>query len=143
METIFKTAGVNYSAQQMYALVNDIERYPAFIPYCTKGQISHIDTHEMTASLTFAFLSFEKSFTTRNTLKPNEKIEICLEHGPFKHLHGLWIFEQRQHQCFITLDFRFELDGHLLNQAFNPIFKQISEQLIDTFIRRAHEVYGP
>src|SRR5579871_4927141 len=88
MRKVNKSALVPYSAADMYALVNDVERYPEFLPWCRGSKVlSHTET-EMRASLELARGGFHKTFTTLNNLQPGSAITITLLDGPFKHLEG-------------------------------------------------------
>src|SRR5689334_5101821 len=92
MRKVHKNALVPYSAADMYALVNDVARYPEFLPWCRGSEVLESDATEMRARLDLVRGRFNKSFTTRNYLTPGSAITMTLEDGPFKKLEGRWRF---------------------------------------------------
>ena len=143
MTTIKRSALVAYTARQMFELVNSIEEYPRFLPWCRGSQvITRADT-EVEASLEITWSGIHKSFTTCNHLYPYERIDITLVKGPFRHLEGRWEFIALGEQgCKINLELEFELTGHLVDKVFQPIFHHIANSLVDAFCRRAVDIYG-
>lgn len=131
-----------YSTRQMFELVNAIEDYPRFLPWCHATRIIHRDDKEIEASLELAWSGVRKSFTTRNIISPYNQIDINLVHGPFRHLEGIWIFTPVGDGCKVELELEFELTGHFLDRIFQPIFHRIANSLVDLFTKRAIEVYG-
>ena len=98
----------------------------------------------MTASVEIARGALNKTFTTRNTLHKNRRIEIHLVDGPFKILRGAWSFNplKREGTCKIELDLEFRFDSGLVSLAARPVFTQIANSLVDAFSKRAVEIYG-
>ncbi len=92
MPDIKKSAIVPHSAANMFELVNNVEDYAHFIPWCKRTEVHSRSADEVNATLTFARGSMEKSFSTQNRLQHNKMIEIRLLNGPFKHLQGFWRF---------------------------------------------------
>lgn len=143
MPTISKTALVSYSPQQMYALVNDIESYASFLPWCRTSELLSQNEDEIRATIEIAHGSLRKSFTTCNRLQHNKMIEMRLEKGPFRHLEGFWRFDALGDEaCKVSLDLDFEFSNKLIALAMGPLFSQIANSLVDAFSRRAVEVYG-
>jgi ribosome-associated toxin RatA of RatAB toxin-antitoxin module len=127
----------------MYELVNDIERYPEFLPWCRGARVVSETEHEMRASLDLARGGLHKTFTTHNTLVPGRSITMTLEHGPFRHLEGRWQFvDLGPEGSKVTLDMEFEFAGVLLDMMAGPVFHEITNSLIDAFIQRAANLYG-
>lgn len=126
----------------MYALVNDVENYVDFVPWCVESNILHRTEDEVQAKLSFAGSGMQKSFTTLNRLMPHKMIEIRLVDGPFNHLEGFWQFEQiNERRSRISLDLQFEFSGKLLAMMFGPVFNQVAATLVDAFSKRAKDVY--
>lgn len=143
MTTINKSALVPYSAVQMYDLVNDIPAYSQFLPWCRSAAILSQGVDEIRATIEIAHGSLNKAFTTRNRLQPGKMIEMRLEQGPFKHLQGFWRFDTLGEQaCKVSLDLEFEFSNRLIGMALGPIFSQIANTLVDSFSKRAVDVYG-
>ncbi len=142
MPNIHRTAIVPYTTSQMYQLVNAIENYPLFLPWCKTSKILSQNEDEIKASLLLARGGLEKSFTTCNRLQKDKMIEIRLLDGPFQHLEGFWQFETIDESCLVTLNLEFEFAGKLLSLAFGPVFNQVANSLVDAFVKRAHTLYG-
>lgn len=142
MTVINKSAIVPYSPAQMYDLINDIEKYSEFVPYCVESRIVTQNVDEIHASLTFAGAGISKSFSTLNRLQPHKMVEMRLINGPFKSLEGFWSFENINDQsCKISLNLEFELAAGVLKMLFGPMFTQVTSLLVDAFHKRALEVY--
>ena len=143
MPTINRSMIVPYSAAQMYDLVNQIEDYPSFLPWCRRAVVhSHSDS-ELRATLTLAKGGIEKSFTTHNRMEANQMIDVELVDGPFRHLTGHWTFTSLQEQaCKVVLVMEFEFSAKVLSFAFAPVFTQVASTLVDSFCQRARDVYG-
>src|SRR5687768_10740712 len=94
MTSVKQSRVVPFSCEQMYQLVDDVERYPEFLPYFSKSQVHHRDEDEVQATLNVIAAGITKSFTTRNRLQVNKMIEIRLVDGPFSHLEGFWRFDE-------------------------------------------------
>src|SRR5579863_9141714 len=144
MNIIKRSALVPYSARQMFELVNSIEDYPRFLPWCHSSDIVSSSEEERVASLEIAWKGIHKSFTTRNKLQPFHCIKISLVKGPLLHLEGTWQFRNlgEEEGCKITLDLEFEFSGHWIDRVFEPVFNYIANSLVEAFCKRAGEVYG-
>jgi len=143
MRTVNKSALVPYTATQMYALVNDVQRYPEFLPWCRSARILSQSDNEMRASLELVRGGFHKTFTTRNLLDSGRSIIIALDHGPFRHLEGHWQFENLgSNGSKVTLNMEFEFAGAVLDLMAGPVFHEICNSLVAAFTRRAATLYG-
>lgn len=142
MPDIKREAIVPYTPAQMYDLVNDVERYPEFLPWCQESQILLQTEDEVRASLVISGGGFRKSFTTVNRLQRDKMIEIRLLDGPFKHLEGFWRFESTEEGCHIVLDLEFEFAGGFFDFAFGTVFNHVANSLVEAFCKRAHSLYG-
>lgn len=143
MPVVNKSALLPYSAEEMYTLVNDIESYPQFLPWCKSSTILSVNADEIKASLDLSRSGVNKSFTTLNRLQKNKMIEMRLVDGPFKHLEGFWRFESlNESACKVMFDMEFEFSSKLLSMTVGPVFSQITSTLVDAFSKRAVEVYG-
>ena len=143
MATVKKSALVLYSAAEMYALVEDIEAYPRFLPWCRSTKILSRNEDEVRATIEMVKGGVHKSFTTCNRMQNHKMIDIRLLEGPFKRLEGYWRFEPlRADASKVSLDMEFEFASPLLRVAVEPVFKQIANSLVDAFCKRAVELYG-
>lgn len=143
MALVEKSALVTFSAAQMFDLVNDPESYPEFLPWCESAEVLSASEDRMCARLTVARAGIRQSFSTCNRLQRAETIELNLEEGPFRSLHGIWTFSPlREDASKVSLRLEFEFSGRLINMAFGAVFSHIADSLVDAFCRRAREVYG-
>jgi ribosome-associated toxin RatA of RatAB toxin-antitoxin module len=142
MPVIHRALTVPYSVAEMYQLVNDIESYAQFLPWCKSSQVLSKTEDEIRATLTLAGGGFQKSFTTCNRLQLNKMVEIKLLDGPFQQLEGFWRFEPTDTGCQVIMDLEFEFSNKLIALAFGPIFNQVASSLVEAFCKRAGEVYG-
>jgi len=127
----------------MFALVNDVEAYPDFLPWCDEATILSEDAGRVQARLTVNKGRFRYSFTTINRIEADRTIELGLVDGPFRKLHGIWRFEDADGGCTVHFQLEFEFTNRLLGTALNAVFKPIADSLVDAFKRRAFVVYGP
>ena len=131
-----------YSAEQMFILVNDIESYPEFLPWCHQATILSQDEQSIKAQLVLAKGGFEKSFTTINRLTPSTQMVMELVDGPFKHLKGIWHFHALgEHECQVELDLEFQFSSKMIAMMFGPLFQQAASKLVDAFVERAKEIH--
>ncbi len=143
MPVVNRSALVPYSAAQMYALVDDIERYPEFLPWCRSAREWSRNEDEVKASLEMQRGPLHKTFTTQNRLQPGKMIEMRLVDGPFRHLEGFWRFSALdEHASRVALDLEYEFSSHLLQLAIGPVFSQIANTLVDAFCERARFLHG-
>ena len=143
MTTISRTALVPYTPAEMFALVRDVEKYPEFLPWCRSAKIVSRKGDEVRATLELSKGGVSKSFTTCNRNQPDKMIEIRLVEGPFRHLEGFWRFDAvGESGCKVSLDMEFDFANRVLSLMVGPVFHQIANSLVDSFQRRAVQVYG-
>ena len=143
MTIINKFALVPYTPAQMYALVDDIEAYPEFLPWCKSTRVLSRTEDEVRATIELSKGGVEKAFTTCNRNQKNKMIQIRLMEGPFKQLEGFWRFDVLGDDgCKVSLDLEFEFASRMLGMVIGPVFSQIANSLVDSFQKRAVDVYG-
>lgn len=143
MHNISKSAIIPYSTKQMYDLVNDIENYQKFLNWCDNSKILDKKQNQINASISVNKGFFKQQFSTKNTLIKNQQITMELINGPFKTLVGNWSFNQlRPNACKIIFELKFEFKSRLIDISLCPAFSQIASTQLDSFIKRAKDVYG-
>ena len=143
MPVVDKSALVPYSAAQMYSLVNDIEAYPQFLPWCRSSRVLSRSEHQIKATIEMVKGPMHRSFTTCNHLQPQREIQMQLVNGPFRRLDGAWQFiSLREDACKVVLRLEFEFANTLLRLSIGPIFNRIADTLVDSFCQRARQLYG-
>ncbi len=142
MRSVRRSARVSYSAEQMFDLVDDIERYPDFLPWCQKATIEKRTEEQVEATVAVGFRGISKAFSTRNQLARPQRIDMRLIRGPFRKLEGAWIFEQLDQGCEISLALDFEVSHSPLNLLFSTVFEEIVRSQVAAFTARAEALYG-
>mgnify|MGYP002630847291 CR=1 FL=1 len=142
MATINRSALMPYSNSQMYAIVNAVEEYPDFLPWCAASKVLTQSKTSMEASILMKKGKLNHSFSTRNMLTENEIIHMQLIDGPFKSLSGDWKFTPLSEQASkIELHLNFEFSNRIIGMLIGPVFTQIADSLVDAFCQRAHQIY--
>ena len=142
MYSVARSAIVKHSAEKMYLLVSDIDSYPLFLPWCDSSEVLTRSEHEMSARVGIAFHRVSKSFTTRNRLEPFERITMSLQEGPFSELYGGWAFKWLEADaCRISLDLRFDFSSAIISSVMGPVFEQIANSMVESFVQRAEYLY--
>ncbi|MCK5889298.1 MAG: type II toxin-antitoxin system RatA family toxin [Methylococcales bacterium] len=143
MTNVNKSALIKVSATRMFNLVNDIESYPEFLPWCSDSKILAQDGDIVEAELTISKAGFKKTFSTRNQFVGENQLIISLLNGPFSSLDGIWNFiPLRDDASKISLDLDFEMNGKFTSLAFGAVFNQICNTMVSSFTGRAKQLYG-
>jgi ribosome-associated toxin RatA of RatAB toxin-antitoxin module len=140
---VAKSVLVAYTPEQMFSLVDAVERYPEFLPWCSGATVAHRDELSVLATISINYRGIRQSFTTANHKQAARSMRISLVHGPFKTLEGTWGFVPlAQAGCKVEFRLHYEFSGKLLERVVGPVFNYIAESLVDAFVKRAQAVYG-
>jgi ribosome-associated toxin RatA of RatAB toxin-antitoxin module len=127
----------------MYALVNDIESYPQFLPWCSDARILEPGEQQLRATLTLSAAGIRQSFTTLNHMQPGRRIDVRLLEGPLRRLEGSWTFEALPDgRSRVELQMQFEFGSRFAALALQKPFNHIFHSMVDAFIRRAEQIHG-
>ena len=138
-----KSVLVGHSARQMFALVDAVETYPQFLPWCDDAKVIHRDEQRTRATIHINYHGVKHSFTTENTKNPPQAMSIRLVEGPFKVLDGEWRFiELSPEACKIEFRLHYEFSSWILEKLVGPVFSYIANSMVDAFVQRADKVYG-
>jgi ribosome-associated toxin RatA of RatAB toxin-antitoxin module len=141
MAIVEKSALVPVSAETLFEIVNDVESYPEFLPWCKDGRLLSRTEDELCGEIVVSKAGVTKAFSTCNRLHPHHRIDIHLREGPFRKLEGAWEFnELRRDACKVILSPEFEFSSGLMDKAFGIVFAQIANSLVDAFCKRANEL---
>lgn len=141
--SVQRSALVNYSAQQMFDLVNDIEAYPAFMDGCVGAQVLRRESDWLEARLHLSAAGIKQSFITRNELQPPTVMTMSLVDGPFSRLQGCWRFTPlNEMACKVSFELEFELKNRLLGMAAGKVFETLANRQVDALCKRAQQIYG-
>jgi ribosome-associated toxin RatA of RatAB toxin-antitoxin module len=143
MPQVAKSVLVPYSAEAMFALVDAVERYPEFLPWCGGAKVHARDDVHTIATLDIRYAGVTQSFTTENTKTGTEQMSLKLRDGPFKDLRGAWRFHSlAAHGCKVSLDLEYAFQNTLLEHTIGPVFGVIADTMIDRFVARADALHA-
>ena len=142
MPTVVRDVAVPYARQQMFRLVDDVESYPAFLPWCDGASIKERVDNITTASLLLSRSGVQSRFTTRNTATEDRRIDIELMNGPFDYLRGRWSFDGNEDTTRVRLELRYQFKNPLMSFVLSGVVEDIATELVDAFRRRASDVYA-
>jgi ribosome-associated toxin RatA of RatAB toxin-antitoxin module len=142
MTEIERSALMPYPARVMYDIVNDVEHYPEFLPWCGATRIEHQDEHSMVAAILMQAAGLNHWFKTGNSMVQGERIDISLLEGPFSKLDGSWLFTPiNSDGCKIELVLNFEIKHNLARAIIAPAFSRIANTLVESFCNRARDLH--
>jgi ribosome-associated toxin RatA of RatAB toxin-antitoxin module len=146
MREVKRSALVAQPPGRMFALINDVETYPQFVPWCTSARIESRTTEEIVATLSVKRGAMNAEFTTRNVLEPDRRIGLELVRGPFRELAGEWLLtpiggRDGTAGCRIELSLRFAFSNPVSAAVFEPIFQATAATLVDAFVARAKALH--
>jgi ribosome-associated toxin RatA of RatAB toxin-antitoxin module len=133
-----------YGAEKMFALVEDVESYPEFLPWCEGAHVDLREPGRTIATIRANFHGMRQRFTTENANRPGERIDIALVSGPFRLLRGHWRFTALEAQgCRIDFRLEYQFSSRILEKVAGPVFHHIANNFVDAFVRRAEQKFGP
>ncbi len=144
MKHVKKSVLLSYSAHEMYSLVIAVADYPKFLPWCS--QVDVVETREdgMTARIHLAIAGLRQAFTTRNAHVADRSVTLRLVDGPFSTMDGDWVFTPlgSGDACKVELAMRYEFSNRAFELVLSPVFDRVANTLVDSFVKRAEDVYG-
>lgn len=149
MKHVHKSVLLWYSPREMYDLVTGIARYPEFLPWCDRADLLQTHADGVTAKLGLAYMGVRHSFTTRNVQVAPDSVKVQLVDGPFSMLDGTWFFKalgrpgSEEPACKIEFDLRYAFASPALEAVVSPVFGRVANTFVESFVRRAEDVYGP
>ena len=147
MREIQHSALVAQPAARLFEIINDIESYPQFIPWCTHARVRSRSERELVATLGMRRGPLRGEFTTRNELEPYRRIRMHLVDGPFKMLEGEWLLlpiapdsTRAVEGCRVQLTMKFAFKDRLTALLLERTFAETSKSLVDAFVARARSL---
>jgi ribosome-associated toxin RatA of RatAB toxin-antitoxin module len=141
MKRIARSAIVEHSAEQMFSLVDDVESYPRFLPWCRAAKVDERTPGSVLATLSVGMRGLKQTFSTRNELHPPEAMDMRLLKGPFRHFAAAWRFKPLSAQaCSVEFSLEYEMAGPLA-RMLEPLFDHIADTMVDAFTRRANDLH--
>lgn len=127
----------------MFALVDDVDAYPEFLPWCKSAEVHDRTDDIVEATLELQKGKISKTFTTRNSRREYSSIDLALVGGPFRHLSGGWRFtDLGEAGSKVSLELEFEFDSRVADMMFGAFFEDTCNSLVDAFSKRAATIYG-
>ena len=143
MAMVEKSVLIERSAQEMFDLVDDVEHYPRFLPWCSQTRVEFRDERKTVATLYINYLHVKSHFTTENEKEIPLAMTIKLVDGPFRRLEGFWRFKPlAETACKIEFRLCYEFSSKMFEKVIGPVFGKIANTFVDAFVRRADEVHG-
>ena len=149
MKHVKKSVLLWYSPHEMYALVTAVPDYPQFLPWCERAEVLEQRESGVTARLHLSYLGVRQAFTTRNDHTPDARVVLTLVDGPFSVLDGTWGFVPvpsaegtGAKACKIEFELRYSFASGALDLLVSPVFDRIANTFVDSFVKRAEQVYG-
>lgn len=143
MRRIDKSVLIEHSAEQMFRLVDAVEEYPQFLPWCGGAEVKWRDELTTVATIHIDYHHVKQSFTTENAKQFPTRIDMKLLEGPFKHLDGRFRFtELAPHACKVEFQIEYQFSSKLIEVVIGPVFSHIADTLVEAFITRADKVYA-
>jgi ribosome-associated toxin RatA of RatAB toxin-antitoxin module len=138
MREVKRSALVSQPPARLFALINDIESYPQFLPWCTRARVESRSAGQIVATLDVRRGALQGEFTTRNTLEQDRSVQMQLVSGPFRTLEGRWLLSPIEAGgCRVELTMRFAFKSALAGLLFESVFAETVGSLVDAFVTRA------
>ncbi len=135
-----------YTVEQMYKLILDIEKYPQFLPWCSRGEVIECDDDVVVADLTINFKAFSESYRSKIALSPTSPeyaaVDVEMIEGPFKYLSNLWRLKRVDSGVEVEFYVDFAFKSTLLDKVIGLIFESACKKMVESFEQRARELYG-
>ena len=143
MKRVVRSAIVEHSAEAVHALVDDVESYPEFLPWCRAAKVLERGPGRTVATLTVGVRGVRQSFTTENSNRPGEGIDLRLVEGPFRKFSAAWRFAALgERAARIEFSMEYEFSSKVLGKVLEPLFDQIANTMVTAFSRRADQLHG-
>lgn len=138
---VHKSTLVWHSAESMFDLIESVEQYPVFLPWCVGATVLARDDALVVATVRVDYHGLRLSFTTRNPKRRPDSMGITLQDGPFRRFEGDWrLTALAPSACKIEFSLYYEFDGVIARTLAAPVFARIADTLIDAFVVRADHV---
>lgn len=142
MAHVEKTVLVMHSCEAMFGLVDAVEDYAAFLPWCGGSEIHERSETATQATIHIRYHGIQQHFTTRNHKQFPHRMDISLVDGPFKQLTGHWHFiPLRADACKIEFRLEYVFANSLIERIIAPVFSHIANTFVDSFVKQADKIY--
>ncbi len=138
---------VKHSAEDMFALVADVEKYPQFLPLCDALTVRSRKERDgktlLLADMTVGYKAIRETFTTQVLLNPAElTIDVKYIEGPFKYLDNRWLFKPAPQGCVVDFYIDYEFKSRILGAVMGSMFDRAFRMFAEAFEQRADKIYA-
>ena len=138
MPTVVKSVLVHRPAATMFALVDDVERYPEFLPWCSRSVVYERTPEVTRACIDIDYHGLTSQISTLNRKRPPERMDLEFVEGPFDQFRGHWRFVALGDAgCRVEFALDYAFSNAAIDALLGPVFGNIMETLVDRFVARA------
>ena len=137
---IKKEAIILENIEKVFNIVNRVDLYKNFVPYCVDSIIISEENDQMKARLDFNLKGLKTTFTTQNIIKNNKIIQMKLVDGPFKYLDGEWKFTEIDNKTLIELSINYEVKSKILDYTISRSLEKIMDYLVKAFVSESKKL---
>ncbi len=143
MPGIHQVRDLRYSAEQMFDLVADVEKYGEFLPWVMATRVRSDSDTEMVADMLVGFKSLREKFTSRVVKDRPNRLEVHYIDGPMRDLSNRWIFTAKENGgCSIDFCVDFTFNNKVFEALAGQYFDRAFRKMMTAFETRADELYG-
>lgn len=142
MALVEKSVLIMRTPEQMFELVDRVEDYPKFLPWCGGVDLIARTAERTHARIHIHYRGIRAHFATENSKEPPHLIKLAFREGPFRRLDGSWRFIRLgEAGCKVEFRLHYEFSNLLLEKALGPVFGHIVNTFVDAFVKRAHQLH--
>lgn len=143
MAIVKKIVLLEFTPAQMFDLVDRVEDYPKFLPWCGGTELLKRTETITAATIHISYHGLKTHFSTENEKVRPRHMQIRLTEGPFTHLDGTWDFiALGETACKVEFSLHYEFSSRLVEKAVGPVFNHIANTFVDAFVKRANQIYA-
>mgnify|MGYP001326242954 CR=1 FL=1 len=138
MKRIYKEEDINIDIQTIFNLINDIESYPTYLPWCTQTEVQEESENIIIGKIYISKSFIKWNFSTKNTITKNKSIMLEFVDGPFENLDGKWLFTSiDDYNTKVSLEINYKFKSSLIELSIEPIFASIMNSILKSFVQQA------
>lgn len=143
MAVVEKSVLIERTAVQMFELVDRVEDYPKFLPWCGGTELLERTDSKTAARIHINYHGLKAHFATENAKEIPRQMNIRLREGPFRSMDGVWRFTALgETACKIEFRLQYEFSSRILDKALGPVFHHIASTFVESFVKRAQQIHG-
>jgi len=129
-----RTFHVTKNINEVFDVLNNVDDYESFIPFCSQSEIIDEQDNAITASLKLSFLGSSSEFITQNEFKRNEFIDMNLVKGPFNSFNATWLFKPiNEDETQMTFKMTYSINNPITDLIISKNIDTVSERIIEAF----------